>query len=181
MAVLLVPGVAGVEVDEPPAPELDPRPKVLGVLCKNNHFNDPSLHYCSFCGISMAQQTLVKHEGPRPPLGVLLLDDGSTFRLDLDYVVGREPQTDPEVISGTVRPLRIADADGVVSRRHLRVALLGWDVQVVDLGSANGTYLALPGDQQRHQLAPNQPVVVRPGTQITMGRRWFRYESNRNP
>ena len=77
--------------------------------------------------------------------------------------------------------VRITDPDGVVSRRHLRVALVGWNVEVVDLGSANGTFVALPGDQERHQLAPNQPFVVRPGTQVTMGRRWFRYESYRNP
>jgi hypothetical protein len=181
VAVLLGPGAEALDPAELPAPVLDMRPKVLGVLCTNDHFNDPSLRYCSVCGISMVQPTLVQHEGPRPPLGVLLLDDGSTFRLDLDYIVGREPQADPEVISGTVRPLRITDADGVVSRRHLRVALVGWNVQVEDLGSANGTFVAAPGDQQRHQLAPNQPVVVRPGTQVTMGRRWFRYESYRNP
>ena len=181
VAVLLGPGAEALELAELPAPVLDMRPKVLGVLCRNDPFNDPSLRYCSVCGISMAQQTLVQHEGPRPPLGVLLLDDSSTFRLDLDYIVGREPQADPEVISGTVRPLRITDPDGVVSRRHLRVALVGWNVEVVDLGSANGTFVALPGDQERHQLAPNQPFVVRPGTQVTMGRRWFRYESYRNP
>ena len=66
----------GVEADEPPAPAVDPRPRVLGVLCTNDHFNDPNVRYCSVCGISMAQQTLVQQEGPRPPLGVLLMDDG---------------------------------------------------------------------------------------------------------
>lgn len=180
VAVLLV-GEGANEPVEPPAPAADMRPRVLGVLCKNNHFNDPNLRYCSVCGISMAQQTLVKHEGPRPPLGVLLLDDGSTFRLDVDYVIGREPHQDPEVAAGTVRPLRVADAEGVVSRRHARVALVGWDVQVADLGSANGTFVQAPGDPQRRPLVPNQPVVVQPGTQVTIGRRWFRYESHRNP
>jgi hypothetical protein len=181
VAVLLGPDAGPNGAAEAPAPVEDLRPKVLGVLCKNDHFNDPNLRYCAVCGISMAQQTLVQHEGPRPPLGVLLLDDGSTFRLDVDYVVGREPQGDPDVAAGTVRPLRITDADGVVSRRHLRVALVGWDVQVMDLGSANGTFVSLPGDAQQHRLVANQPVVVRPGTQVTMGRRWFRYESHRNP
>lgn len=180
VAVLLV-GERADEPQEPPAPVVDVRPRVLGVLCKNNHFNDPNLRYCAVCGISMAQQTLVKHEGPRPPLGVLLLDDGSTFRLDVDYVIGREPQQDPEVVAGTVRPLRVSDSDGVVSRRHARVALVGWDVHVIDLGSANGTYVQLPGDPQRHQLVANQHVAVQPGTQVTIGRRWFRYESHRNP
>ncbi len=168
------PGLGQLVVDMPP--------RVLGVLCKSDHFNDPNLRYCAVCGISMAQQTLVKHEGPRPPLGVLLLDDGTTFRLDVDYVVGREPQEDPEVVAGSVRPLRVNDAEGVVSNSHVRVALVGWDVQVVDLGSAHGTYVQLPGEPERHQLlVANQPVVVQPGTQVMIGRRWFRYESNRNP
>jgi FHA domain len=202
VAVLLVPGAQGLGADGLGADGLGAagpnaeavgtdsggeagpgsiRPTVLGVLCANGHFCDPNLPYCGSCGVSMDAQTLVMREGPRPPLGVLVLDDGMTFRLDVDYVVGREPQADPEVVAGTIRPLRIGDAEGVVSRRHLRVTLVGWDVQVVDLGSANGTYVDRPGDPQRHQLIPNQPIVVRHGTQVTMGRRWFRYESYRNP
>src|SRR6185369_5681121 len=155
---------------EPPAPMVDQRPRVIGVICPNGHFTDPSAPVCGVCGYGLDERTAVKQEGPRPPLGVLRLDDGSTFRLDVDYVVGREPQGDPEVAAGSVRPLRITDSDGVVSRRHLRVALVGWDVQVVDLGSANGTFLSAPGDPQPHRLVANQPVVVRPGTQVTLGR-----------
>jgi hypothetical protein len=177
VAVLL--GGDGAESTAGPAP--DPRPRVLGVMCVNDHFNDPNARYCALCGIAMTQSDQAKHEAPRPPLGFLLLDDGSAFRLDVDYVVGREPHQDPEVLGGSVRPLRINDAEGIVSRRHARISLVGWDVQVVDLGSANGTYLAYPGDAQRVQLRPNEPVVVRPGAQVTVGRRWLRFESHRNP
>jgi FHA domain len=113
----------------------------------------------------------------RPPAGVLVLDDGSRFELDLDYVVGREPQHDPDVVSGTALPLKITDADGVVSRRHARVSLVGWEVHVVDLGSANGTFVDLPGDPQRHQLTVGVPMPLRPGAQVTIGRRWFRFET----
>jgi hypothetical protein len=81
------------------------------------------------------------------------------------------------VVAGTVRPLKIADADGVVSRKHVRVALVGWEIQVVDLGSANGTFVQYPGDPSSHALVAHQPIVVRPGTQVTMGRRWFRVEA----
>jgi hypothetical protein len=107
---------------------------------------------------------------------VLTLDDGSAFVLDRGYVLGREPQHDSEVLEGHARPLKIADADGVVSRRHLRVALVGWDIQIVDLGSANGTYVQHAGDPQLHRLDANRPVVVKPGAQVTMGRRWFRID-----
>jgi FHA domain len=112
----------------------------------------------------------------RPPAGVLVLDDGSRYDLDLDYIVGREPQHDPDVISGAAHPLKITDADGVVSRRHARVSLVGWEVHVVDLGSSNGTYVEFPGDPQRHQLTAGLPLPLRPGAQVTIGRRWFRFE-----
>jgi hypothetical protein len=180
-AVLLVPGAQGARPVEPPAPIVDNRVRVPGVLCKNGHFNDPSVNYCAICGISMAQQTLAQFDGPRPPLGLLLLDDGSTYRLDTDYLAGRDPGTGPDFESGLIRPLRIRDSDGLVSRRHLRIALVGWDVHVVDLGSANGTFVTLPNDGQRRQLVAHEPLLVRPGARVDLGRRWLRYESNRNP
>jgi hypothetical protein len=178
-AVLLMPDAPSSEPPAAPAPPRDDRVQVTGVLCKNGHFNDPNLNYCAVCGISMAQQTLVGQQGPRPPLGLLLLDDGSTFRLDADYVAGRDPGADPDVAAERARPLKLAD--GQVSRRHLRIALVGWNVQVVDLGSANGTAVCPPGDQQPRRLVAHEPLVVRPGTRVELGGRWFRYESNRNP
>lgn len=160
-----------------PVPVADGRPMVLGMACVNGHLTDPSSESCLTCGSSMLGRPPVLQEGPRPPLGALLLDDGSAYVLDVDYVLGREPQQDPEVVAGTVRPLKITDSEGVVSRKHVRVALVGWEIQVVDLGSANGTIVQYPGDPQSHQLVAHQPIVVRPGTQITMGRRWFRVEA----
>jgi hypothetical protein len=108
----------------------------------------------------------------------LVLDDGSVVDLEWDYILGREPQNDPDVVSGSARPLRIADADGIVSRRHIRVALADWDVLLIDLGSANGTTIELPGDPNGQALAPHQPVVIEAGTLVMMGRRWFRFEAN---
>jgi hypothetical protein len=161
---------------EPPAPVVDDRPTVLGLACPHGHLSDPSASACITCGAPLAGQAPLR-EGPRPPLGVLALDDGSAFVLDIGYVLGREPQQDPEVLAGAARPLKITDADGVVSRRHVRVSLVGWDIQVVDLGSANGTFVQFPGDPQLHQITAHHPVVITPGTQVTMGRRWFRVES----
>ena len=143
-------GAAPLPIATPPrpvAPEVAPAPhpvdeglvRVTGVYCKNGHFDDPSARYCAICGISMAQQTLLPRLGPRPPLGVLVLDDGSIFSLDTDYVIGRSPLREPDVAAGNARPLRIEDPNGVLSRAHARIRLDGWQVQVVDLGSANGT------------------------------------------
>ena len=54
--------------------------RVRGVYCKNEHFNDPRMLFCAVCGINMVQQTPVLVEGPRPPLGVVVVDDGAVFQ-----------------------------------------------------------------------------------------------------
>ena len=149
---------------------------VEGVLCARSHFNDPDVQYCRQCGLSMVQLTRNVQLRPRPPLGVLLMDDGMTFTLDTDYVLGREPVLDADVAAGRARPLRVADPDGTVSRLHLRVALVGWKVQVSDLGSANGSVL-YPTSGKESRLKPHEPVIIQPGTKIAIGHRNLRFES----
>lgn len=178
-AVLLVPRAA--DVPTVVATRDEPTPLLVeGVHCANGHFNDPAVPFCQLCGISMAQRTPVTVLGPRPPLGVLLLDDGATFRLDADYVVGREPHRNPAVAQGA-RPLRVSEPASGVSRQHLRVTLTGWTVHIVDLESVNGTLLELPGDPQPRRLDPGMPAEIPPGTRVAFGLRWLRYESHRNP
>jgi len=154
-------------------------PIIQGVYCKNGHFDDPEALFCAVCGISMNQQTLVPRPGARPPLGVLVVDDGAVFQLDNDYVVGREPTLDSEVASGQARGLRIADDAGIVSRVHARVHLDGWRVLVTDLGSANGTKVRLPKQTADTVLVPQVPLVLATGSQVDLGGRGFRYESHR--
>ncbi len=190
-SVLLADGGAGVNVparsplslarDIPPGASsyVSAGPIIQGVYCKNGHFDDPEALFCAICGISMNQQTLVPRPGERPPLGVLLLDDGSVFQLDSDYVVGREPSLDASVAQGRARPLRVGDDSGIVSRVHARVQLEGWRVLVTDLGSANGTRIALPGQPGEQQLVPQVPLVLAAGSQVDLGGRMFRYESHR--
>ncbi|MFE3450225.1 FHA domain-containing protein [Nonomuraea sp. NPDC059194] len=160
--------------------QVDGRPMVFGVDCKNDHFNDPRSPYCVICGIELVQRTLVPYKGPRPPLGVLLLDDGTSLPLDSDYLLGRDPERAPEVAGGTARPAKVTSPDGSVSRRHLRVALDGWDVNLVDLGSVNGTQIQPPGDPNFYDIPPNEPVTIAPGTTVRIGvSRTMRYESHR--
>lgn len=177
-------GPQGAPESQPPAqpePQPESRPLVYGVDCKNDHFNDPRVPYCAVCGIALVQRTLVPYKGPRPALGVLLLDDGTTLRLDADHLVGRDPERAPEVADGSVRPAKVTSPDGSVSRRHLRVALDGWDVNLVDLGSVNGTQIQPPGDPNFYDIPPNEPVVILPGTTVRVGvSRTMRYESHRN-
>lgn len=111
--------------------------------------------------------------------GMLVLDDGSVYQLDSDYVIGREPGLDPSVAAGQARALRVTDESGIVSRVHARVALDGWQVLVTDLGSANGTRVFLAGQQAEQQLVPQVPMVLTAGSQVDLGGRGFRYESHR--
>jgi hypothetical protein len=182
--LLIQPADAPAPPPPPPAtrfdPEPDSRPEVWGGDCKNGHFNDPRAHYCGVCGIAMGQLTVIPRRGPRPPLGVLLMDDGMALRLDADYVMGRDPERAELVTSGKARPARVDDQSGSVSRRHLQVRLHEWDVQLIDLGSVNGTYVMPPGESEYQQIPANQPVQILPGTMVRLGAsRSFRYESHR--
>ena len=191
----LVPGQAGGEIPqrdplplgaEPPdAKDLGliemPAASVEGIYCKNGHFNDPEARYCAVCGISMGQQTKIRQKGKRPPLGVLILSDGSVCQLDADYVIGREPTLDSSVADGHARPLRLMGASGVVSRIHARVELDGWQVFLSDLNSANGTQVLLPGERNPTSLQPGVRIPLVPGAQIRLGGEYgLQYDSHRH-
>lgn len=155
-------------------------PLVLGVNCKNRHFNDPRTPYCAVCGISMVQMTLSLFRGPRPPLGVLFLDDGVTISLDADQLIGRDPKQSKEVSEGRARPLQLSDQQGTISRRHVLVTLDEWQVKIVDLGSVNGTAIRPPGAPDFQPIGQGTAVELETGTTVRVGMsRFFRFESNR--
>ena len=127
----------------------------------------------------MNQVTLLPRPGPRPPLGLLVLDTGAVFQLDGDYVIGREPTLDASVEACEARPIFAPDDSGTVSRVHARIQLDGWRVLVTDLGSANGTRIQLPGQAADEPLAPQVPAVLPAGSRVDLGGLGFRYESHR--
>jgi hypothetical protein len=151
---------------------------VEGIVCARGHFNDPDAAYCTVCGISMVQRTHEFVSGVRPPLGVLLFDDGSAFTIDGNYVLGREPEFDPAVAEGSARPLTLSDPDNAVSRVHAELRLQGWRVLLVDRGSANGTLVSGAGDDDWHQLEPGEPLELVPGQHLRFGDRDAVYESH---
>lgn len=125
----------------------------------------------------MAELTGIITQGRRPPMGLLLFDNGATFVLDHDYLIGREPEPDPEVRSGVLRPLVLMDDSGGISRRHAEIRLRGWDVVLIERGSANGTLVALRNADQWRAVVPGQPVQLAPGMRISMGRRTLSFET----
>jgi len=157
-----------------PAPA---RPRVLGILCSRGHFNDPQAYYCDHCGISMVHQTHNLVEGDRPSLGFLVFDDGATYTLEQDYVVGREPDGDPRLADGSARALLLDDAARTVSRVHAEVRLDGWRVTVVDRGSTNGSFVWVAATGSWQRLTPDVPVALEPGQHASFGQRAFRFES----
>ena len=142
---------------------------VDGALCARMHFNPPDAMACRECRVSMTDGTRNIRRLPRPPLGVLLVDDGRGYLLDRDYVIGREPLLDGDVAAGRATPLPVIDEQGSVSRLHLRVSLVGWRVEARDLGSANGSVLYRGGGPQA--LSPKDSVVLEPGARVGVGRR----------
>ncbi|MFC7449298.1 FHA domain-containing protein [Rhodococcus daqingensis] len=149
---------------------------VSGHNCKNMHLNDPRAAFCCVCGIRMDQMTQVLTEGIRPPLGFLVLDDGTTYVLDGDCVLGRDPEKS-ELAAAGLRPIRIEDPSGGMSRAHAAVRLTDWDVAIVDLDSTNGTHLRAPGERDWIRLDPNVPVTLSPGAEVRLGDRVATFDS----
>lgn len=146
---------------------------VEGTMCSRQHFNNPLASSCQVCGISMAHGTPNLVERPRPTLGFLVFDDGTTFALDRSYAIGREL---PEVEKPDMTPLVIDDPEHSVSRRHAELRLDGWDVVVRDVGSSNGTRVWDPSTSSWQRLETGAPLTLREGTYVAVGRRVFVYE-----
>lgn len=162
------------DTDWAPEPQV---PQIRGILCANGHFNDPAALYCRIDGVSLAQRTHDYVTRTRPPLGVVVFDDGSSYSVDGDYVLGREPQHDEKVQAGLVRSLMVTDDEDAISRVHAEIRIDGWTPTILDRGSVNGTYIASPGAVVWNPLTPQQPVPLLPGTRVQIGARTFVYDS----
>ena len=151
---------------------------VQGVVCSRGHFNDPRSRFCSSCGISMVQNTQVLTRGPRPPLGVMVFEDGATFSLSSDYVVGRQPDVSDLVRDGLALPLPVDDPERSISRAHAELRLVEWDVHLVNLSGTNGSFVWDEASQQWVPIPEGQSVVLAPGMRVALGRRSAVFESS---
>jgi hypothetical protein len=154
------------------------QPVVQGIVCSRGHFNRPEGRFCAQCGISMVHQTHNLVTGPRPPLGVLVVDDGTVFALRGDYVIGRAPEESEDVATGAANALLLDDPELTISRVHARVVLDGWEVRVSDAGSANGSYVRVPPSEDWTRLEAHLPTTIEPGTLLSFGGRVVTFESH---
>jgi hypothetical protein len=152
-------------------------PRTRGHLCARGHLNDPRSHFCVLCGIRMNERTGELVFGPRPPLGLLVFDDGATYTVDAEYLVGRMPDVDERVRNGSLRSIAIEDRSGAVSRVHAEVRVDGWDVMLVDNRSRNGTHVAEPGAAAWTTVPAGRSHRLTPGTRVRLGGRTFLFES----
>ena len=152
--------------------------EVRGVYCKNRHFNDPRQLFCAVCGINMVQQTPVLVDGLRPPLGVIVLDDGAVFQLDSDYLLGRDPASDERVRSEEVRSIAVQDQSNQISRVHARIELRGWDPVLIDNESTNGTFVNPPKTADWLQLPSGGEHVLTQGTRVRIGHRTLAFNTH---
>lgn len=171
----------------PPTPSVplgaddDDEPEVLvkGIRCPDGHHNNPRASYCVICGRRMGvSQSLVLVDGPRPPLGVLLLDDGSTVPVRSDMVLGRSPEQSPLVTSGDARAIALSDSTQSISRIHLHVHLDEWEVLVSDLGSSNGSFAWDDATHSWQRLDPGVAITLENRHRLRLGEREVLYSQH---
>ena len=149
----------------------------MGVQCPRGHHNHPGAVYCAKCGLRMGvNQTLVAGLGPRPALGLLLLDDGTTHSIDTDMIVGREPHFHALVTSGDAVDVTVNDPDLNLSREHFAIHLVDWDVTAVDLNSSNGTMLQRKDSTGWTPLSTTEAAIVSSGDKLRAGSRVFQIQ-----
>jgi hypothetical protein len=150
--------------------------EVQGHLCPRGHLNDPRSQFCNQCGARMDERGALV-VGARPALGVLVFDDGASYTVDSEYLVGRMPESDQRVSAGELGSIVVEDRSGAVSRVHAEIRIDGWDVLLADTGSRNGTFVAGPTQQGWSPLQPGRSRRLVPGTRVRMGGRTFVFEA----
>jgi hypothetical protein len=100
-------------------------------------------------------------------LGSLHFSNGQIIPLDRPVIVGRAPSVDPVQRPDLPRTVKIDNVDQDISRNHLEVSFNGRHVLAVDLDSANGTLVTVPG-QIPQRLVPLEPFLLVGGTVVTL-------------
>jgi hypothetical protein len=106
-------------------------------------------------------------EAIRQRVFTLVSDDGTHHPITAPTLIGRRA-ADP---TGRYAILTIADVSGTLSRRHAIVTPTPHGLEVVDLGSTNGS--SVQGRDGEHEIAPNVPMTVVPGMRLYLGNRAF--------
>jgi hypothetical protein len=152
-------------------------PEVPGVRCELGHFNHPRASHCFRCGRPILPGS-PQQSAPRPPVGVLLADDGSIWSLSRGCLIGSEPGTAPEVQSGAAQgiPLR-PGPNHAMAPVHAEIQLRVWSTFLLDRGAEGGTWLQGPDSQGWAQLGRNEQRELANGSHLSCGGRVLTYLS----
>ncbi len=168
--------VATTSLDEPlPQPDAVLVPTLR---CSAGHPNNPAATHCAYCGRSLVDGTARLLDRPQPTLGILMLDDGSSYTLDAGYLIGCLPDLAIALSRGDVRPLVLPEEDGVAPT-HAEIALDGWAVTVADRALDADTWVRRPGDREWSRLEHSRPEAVVAESQIRVGERVLTFISAR--
>lgn len=142
----------------------------MSTSCARGHDNSPSAKFCGICGLAMVQASVLATPAQRSLLldapavvGGVLEVGAQRFELGDLAVVGRLPdrfEGGPNVQSVVV------DEPGV-SGVHATFRVVGWETELTDLGSTNGTYVWDSGRDAWHRVT--SPVIVTDGAAISFG------------
>ena len=154
---------------------LTDRNQIRGVLCVADHITAPNETTCRTCGQSVPSNAQVV-TGTRPALGMLTFDDGAALTIDRPAAIGANVPSGYLIDGEPATIVRLDDGVGGVSAVQLEVRLSGWDVEIVDMQSTNGTYTMLRGERQtRTKLRAGQSVTLQPGMTVETGGRSFMF------
>lgn len=158
----------------PKAEELAPqRPQLRGVLCPDGHLTSVNDLTCRTCGIATDPEAEIVM-GDRPVLGLLTFDDGAVLAVDRPAAVGSAVPPGYEIDGELATIVRLDDGVDGISAVQVEVKTIGWEVEIHDMNSENGTYTILHGERQtRTRLRAGQSVVLQQGMTVELGGRHF--------
>lgn len=159
-----------VVVPPPPAPPAQQVPTapahegglVSAVVCQLGHPNPPGAQYCRIC---QGPVGTISRLVPRPTLAVVRSSFGVSLDLSSPILIGRAPDTKGDL---SVQVLKVPSPNTDISRSHLRVQSNGWQVEVIDLNSTNGSMLAVPG-RAPFRMQPGVPTQIPLGSIVDLG------------
>jgi serine/threonine protein kinase len=150
---------------------------VVGQRSVGGHFNHPDATVCWVSGEARGSLgPWVTGQAERPALGVLLFDDGRSYVVRWNTVLGRQPDTDKRVTSGMAATLSL-EAELTMSRAHLYLELRDWDVFATDI-SSNGTSIIPAATGQSTKMTPGQPTLLRGGDRLVIENLSITYQSH---
>ncbi len=150
-------------------------PELHGVLCPAGHLTSAQDQSCRTCGLPI-DPTAEIVVGSRPSLGTLTFDDGAQLQLTRPVVIGRGVPERYAINGEPATTVLLDDVQGTISRVHLEVHLVGWEIEIIDMNSTSGTFMRTD-EGERVRLLPDDPTAVAPGTVVEVGQRSFTFSA----